>query len=140
MSDWDYSNYLSQVDAWPSEGAEEDVSIWNMSAQHAIAAFHKLNRWADNQRDWTRVSVRRTNLAQALLEQAVGEKVVYAADLAPAPLDGAPHPLADVPLESVYDALLVLDRASTMAAADGKALHPITRARIVLDELTKETT
>lgn len=131
-----YARYLAQIDQWPSLD-KADVSIWSMTPQHALSAFHKLLRWGASQPRTDYSDLRRTPLAMALLEQAVGTKVLYADDLPPAPLGGLAHPLSEVALETVYDALKALEETSNTGSTP---LHPITRARIVHAHLTKETT
>lgn len=133
----EYQGWLAQVDLWPRRG-EESVSIWGMNPSHAISAYRKLLRWADLRGNAE--SVPRTPLAMALLQQAVGSMVVYAADLPPAPLGDLAHPLSGVTLEAAYDALVALQRATDAA---GKPLHILNRARILRDALTnpkEETT
>lgn len=90
----DYRPWLTQGTIWPRTGVEaphgghmiEDRAIEEMSPQHAIAAYRKLQRWTTNGSvvsgsvpHWN--NVRKSILARELLTQAVGEEVVYAFEL-----------------------------------------------------------
>lgn len=137
----DYTPYLAQVGSWPSiDQGHELTPVWSMTPQHAISAYRKLLRWAA-QRTYEQASpsyeaVQRSPLAMALLNQAVGFEVLYADDLPPAPLGDVAHPLSDVTLEAVFDALSELDAHTT--AAGGKPVHILSRARVLHDALTRK--
>lgn len=136
----DYQHWIGQVDAWPSSKAGEQISIWNMNPSHAISAYRKLLRWAI-QRPPQLASpdyedVKRSPLAMALLNQAVGFEVVYSDDLPEVGLDGrVVDPFTDVDLERAYDALVELDAHQ---AASGRPLHILTRARVLHAALTRK--
>ena len=117
-----YGPYLGQVDRWPSEKEGEAISVHEMNPAHAINAYRKLCDWAVEAGHG--VSVKRTPLAMALLQRAVGEPVLYADDVPDTPASGV------LDLESAYDILATIDDYQI-----NSSLHPIARARMLLGQL-----
>lgn len=113
--------YIHQDRHWPSE-SRGIVEITGMDPIHAFNALRQLR--SQLLHDWP--EVQRTPLAMALLEQAFEGKI-------PSILVRA-EPPSQLSLEDVFDALQELDDVE----GPGKNLHPITRARIVHERLTKE--
>lgn len=128
----DYRDHLGQSTVWPrmnNDGTFEQRQIHEMNQGHAINAFHVLVDWG-RQVDYPQIKY--TNLAQALLTQAVGEQVVFAVDThlsASPPVDDRDLDMdsfsVHVDLEKCFDAL----------AAVGDHEHPVTRARELMRAL-----
>lgn len=87
-----YAAYLRQDTTWPSSSAGGDIEISSMHPAQAINSYHRLLEGMDDRSAPVNRGVYSSPLAMALLTQAVGEAVVYAADLdepevAPAPFE-----------------------------------------------------
>jgi hypothetical protein len=107
----DYHLWLYQTEKWPSADKDELLDIALMHPAHAINAFHRLTAGCDDRSDPANDMVYSCPLALALLEQAVGEKVVYADPITTG---------VDVSLEDCFDFISEIDATSG---------HPIARAR-----------
>ena len=77
----DYLSFLHQGLLWPSSSAGEVVEISGMHPAQAINSYHRLLANMDDRTNVMNRSVYNSPLAQALLEQAVGEKVTFTADI-----------------------------------------------------------
>lgn len=113
-----YGPYLAQVDRWPSESKEGEVSIHEMVPGYAINAYRRLCDWG---LEVGASNVKHTALASALLLRAVGEPVTYSADIPEVPITQR------VSLEAAFDWLATLDDLGPPTET-----HPITRARMLL--------
>lgn len=74
----DYEPFLTQERSWPSPDGTNHA-IESMSPQHAISAYRKLCRWADERPSGGFIGVggremRKTILGQALINQALGHE------------------------------------------------------------------
>lgn len=112
------SQYCNQKEVYPS-ASKGLLIIDDMEPVHAFNAWRRMRMLLLP--TWP-VAIK-TDLSVALLNQA---------------FDGAFDPdrlVTELTLEMVFDAL----EAADLAADADKPLHPITRARLVLDYLTEET-
>lgn len=122
---------LGQIHVYRSE-SKGRLMIIEMSPMHALAAWRKLREEAGER--WDPV-VRRSPLAAALLKQALEEDILFAEDMAPAPLFlDSPDLDEDDLLERCFDGLAAIDALGHM--------HPVRRARVLALYLRdqKETT
>ena len=138
-----YEPYLGQANHWPrfelGKTRPDLHLVHEMNPGHAINAYRKLTRLAGG--CYPRPHVKRTPLAMALLEQAIGDPVLYTDDQPQVSLEGETHGgldvhLTELTLEACFDALA---RVDAIVPTDGKPPHPITRARVLLAELTNTT-
>lgn len=118
-----YGPYLGQVDRWVSTSKDNDtveLSIHELSPGHAVNAYRKLCDWSHQPGMPLEMDIKRTPLAMALLQRAVGEPVLYADDQQDVPITEL------VTLEACFDWLATLDDFDPVTS------HPITRARALL--------
>jgi hypothetical protein len=125
VSDFDYTPFLGQVSHWPhfidKDTSPDQVMIFEMAPGHAINALHKLIRWAREQ--WSEQEIRRTPLAMALLNQAVGASVLYEVDQVEVPhIDDIV--LAGERLLNVEDAYDIITKMKDVHPSLD-ALHPV---------------
>lgn len=127
-----YAPYLRQDVIWPSSSAGEDVPIASMHPAHAISAYHRLLAGMDDRSAPINRGVYSSPLALALLEQAVGEAVIYLADVAEK--EFAPVPF-EFSLEECFDVLAEM-RAYDSGVRNGEP-HPVKRAKHLQSLLTR---
>jgi hypothetical protein len=110
----DYTKYLNQSLVWPSYDNNENLRILDMHVAHAIRAYRKLNREC--------VESYQSKLSMALLKQAIGEEVVYAADVKTC--KRVHHADQQYGLKQCYDISAAMTVAGTM--------HPIDAAQLLM--------
>ena len=117
--------YLQQDKSYPSESKGGAVDIRDMEPAHAYRAYRSLRMMFFP--EWP--EVKHSYLIAALIERAMEGDVALKRKG-----ESARHTLT---IEDVFDAL---QKVNDTVVANGKPLHPITRARIVHTHLTlKET-
>lgn len=126
-----YREYMDQSRWWPSASAGEAVLIDAMHPAQAINSFHRLVAGMNDRDDIVNRLVYDCPLALALLEQAVGEKVSYTADIREYEVMHVPSPGPS--LEECYDILKVMDHFEADATQAHERTHPISRARKLSD-------
>lgn len=121
-----YAPYLRQSTLWPSISRGEDVSIDGMHPAQAINSYHRLLAGMDDRSAPINRGVYSSPLAMALLEQAVGEAVIYVADVETPEVYAPP---LEFSTEECFDILSAIDRLS-------EDMHPIKRAYALQRMLT----
>ena len=122
----DYSPFLDQARVWPQNHGDmkTNTAIEDMAPQHAISAYRKLLGWGLGS---PRNRVNECRLANALLEQAVGEPVwlLSSVDIPAQALDALRkrYQPDSVSLELCFDAIAFLDKYS-----QGNSEHEVTKA------------
>ena len=125
----DYHPFLNQARIWPREVHDqiENFAINDMAHQHAISAYHKLLDWGLGS---TRTNIIGSVLAQALLEQAVGEPVwlLSSVDIPAKAVEvlRKTYQVSMIPLELCFDALNYVDSLHAFAQVQP---HPVKRAQ-----------
>ena len=129
-----YAAYLRQDRIWPSTSAGEDVEIVGMHPAQAINSYHRLLAGMDDRDAPVNRGVYSSPLALALLEQAVGESVVYAADV----IEDSPAPVPfEFTLEECFDLLADLAAYDKEVAQGNVRQHPIKRAKYLQARLNR---
>jgi hypothetical protein len=138
----DYSEYLSQSELWPQLDADDvrdDMLVTEMARPHALNAYHKMLTWAASTDDVMIdvESAKRSALAEALLHQAVGNQVVFRADLPALPMHMMPRAeqLVLISEEWLFDALAAYDEEVALVGP----VHPLARLRLVMAHLGRNT-
>ena len=122
MSEIHWPNFIHQKIYWPSVSKREQVPLVEMHPAHALSAYRKLVEINSQYED--------TVLAYALLEQAVGQPVLYAQDVP----ESADVPVAYV-VPSLAECFDVMSRLVSVMATSAYS-HPVTQAQYLRDLLT----
>lgn len=118
----DWTKFIHQRQVWPSASKHELVDLDAMHPSHALSAYRKLVDISEHYRD--------TSLAYALLEYAVGQRVIYADDV---PESADVPPVYVVPtLPECFD---VMDKLVSVMATSPYS-HPVSQAMFLRDLLT----
>jgi hypothetical protein len=132
MMDWDaidYISYLNQDVTWPSHRDKKLVYIIAMHPSHAIGAYHVLVDWGVDHH----VNTVRSRLAMALLDQAIGESVVYEQDVPGVPDVQQARVSPSITLADCFDILECMADFDTEEPRDREHHHPIARAQHLQD-------
>lgn len=131
-----YGAYLRQDQIWPSTSAGEDVQISSMHPAQAINSYHRLLAGMDDRSAPINRGVYSSPLALALLEQAVGEAVLYASDVLEEMDSTAAVPF-EFTLEECFDLLADLAAYDKEVVEGNVRQHPIKRAKYLQARLNR---